>query len=32
MVTIETERLILRDYRADDLNEMHRLWSDKKTM
>ncbi|MCL2840369.1 MAG: GNAT family N-acetyltransferase [Defluviitaleaceae bacterium] len=32
MVRIETDRLILRDYVESDLNEMHRLWSDKKTM
>lgn len=32
MVKIETERLLIRDYMETDLNEMHRLWSDKKTM
>ncbi|MCL2578097.1 MAG: GNAT family N-acetyltransferase [Defluviitaleaceae bacterium] len=32
MVKIETAKLILRDYRETDLDEMHRLWSDKKTM
>lgn len=32
MVVIETERLIIRDYKKTDLNDMHRLWSDKKTM
>ena len=32
MTTLETNRLILRDYRETDLDEMHRLWSDEKTM
>ena len=32
MVTMETDRLILRDQLETDLNDMHRLWSDKKTM
>lgn len=32
MVKIETERLIIRDEIESDLNDMHRLWSDKKTM
>ena len=32
MVKLETEKLILRDYRESDLNDMHSLWSDKKTM
>jgi ribosomal-protein-alanine N-acetyltransferase len=32
MVTIETERLILRDYKQSDLEDMHRLWSDAKVM
>ena len=32
MIRLETDRLILRDYRETDLDEMHRLWSDKKTM
>jgi len=32
MARIETDRLILRDYVEADLDEMHRLWSDKKTM
>lgn len=32
MATIETERLMLRNYKEADLAEMHRLWSDKKTM
>ena len=32
MVRIETERLIIRDEIETDLNDMHRLWSDKKTM
>ena len=32
MVIIETERLIVRDYKESDLGEMHRLWSDKETM
>jgi ribosomal-protein-alanine N-acetyltransferase len=27
MTIIQTPRLILRDYREDDLQEMHRLWS-----
>jgi ribosomal-protein-alanine N-acetyltransferase len=32
MVQIESERLILRDYKETDLDDMHRLWSDKETM
>lgn len=32
MVIMETERLILRDYKESDLDNMHRLWSDKETM
>ena len=32
MVKIETDRLILRDYKETDLDDMHRLWSDKETM
>jgi len=32
MIQLETERLILRDYKETDLDEMHRLWSDKDTM
>ena len=32
MEILETERLTLRDYKETDLDEMHRLWSDKKTM
>ena len=32
MIIIETDRLILRDEIETDLNDMHRLWSDKKTM
>ena len=32
MVIIETDRLILRDYKESDLEAMHSLWSDKKTM
>ena len=32
MVQLETERLILRDYKETDLEKMHRLWSDKDTM
>ena len=32
MSIIESERLILRNYRESDLDDMHRLWSDKKTM
>ena len=32
MTRLETERLILRDYKETDLDEMHRLWSDEKTM
>lgn len=31
-VYIETERLIIRDYKESDLNDMHSLWSDAKTM
>jgi ribosomal-protein-alanine N-acetyltransferase len=31
-MTLETERLLLRPYEEGDLDEMHRLWSDKKTM
>ncbi len=32
MTILETNRLILRDYKETDLNDMHRLWSDKETM
>jgi ribosomal-protein-alanine N-acetyltransferase len=32
MVRIETDRLILRDQIESDLNDLHRLWSDKETM
>ena len=32
MVIIETDRLLLRDYKETDLNDMHKLWSDKETM
>jgi ribosomal-protein-alanine N-acetyltransferase len=32
MVILETERLVLRDYKASDLDDMHRLWSDRETM
>lgn len=32
MIYLETERLILRDYREDDLDEYYRLKSDPKTM
>jgi len=32
MVTMESERLIIRDEKETDLNDMHRLWSDKETM
>jgi ribosomal-protein-alanine N-acetyltransferase len=32
MVTIQTERLILRNQQESDLYDMHRLWSDKDTM
>ena len=32
MIYLETERLILRDYREDDFNEYYRLKSDSKTM
>ena len=32
MVKIETDGLLLRDYLESDLNEMHRLWSDKDVM
>ena len=32
MVKLITDRLIVRDYLLSDLNDMHRLWSDKDTM
>ena len=32
MEIIETDRLILRDQIDSDLDDLHRLWSDKKTM
>lgn len=32
MVIIETNRLIVRDEKESDLDNMHRLWSDKETM
>jgi len=32
VIKLETEHLILRDYKETDLAEMHRLWSDKNTM
>ena len=32
MIIIESDRLILRDYKETDLTDMHRLWSDEKTM
>ena len=32
MIRIETERLVLRDYKETDLDDMHRLWSDEKAM
>ncbi len=32
MAVLETNRLIIRDEKESDLNEMHRLWSDKNTM
>ncbi len=32
MVTLESERLILRDYRDSDLPSYHRLLTDKKNM
>ena len=32
MVKLESDRLIIRDYKETDLNDMHRLWSDKGTM
>ncbi|MCL2168788.1 MAG: GNAT family N-acetyltransferase [Defluviitaleaceae bacterium] len=32
MVIMETDRLIIRDYKEADLDDMHRLWSDKKVM
>jgi ribosomal-protein-alanine N-acetyltransferase len=32
MKPLETERLVLRDYKETDLADMHRLWSDKDTM
>lgn len=32
MIHLETDRLILRDYREDDFNEYYRLKTDPKTM
>jgi len=32
MVILKSDRLIIRDYKETDLNDMHRLWSDKKAM
>jgi len=32
MARIETNRLVLRNYKETDLNDMHQLWSDKETM
>ena len=32
MTTLETDRLILRGYKESDLNDLHRLLSDKKAM
>ena len=32
MTRLETERLVIRDYVEADLNDMHRLWSDKAAM
>ena len=32
MIILETDRLIIRDYKESDLEDMHRLWSDKETM
>ncbi len=32
MISLETNRLLLRDYKETDLNDMHCLWSDKETM
>jgi ribosomal-protein-alanine N-acetyltransferase len=32
LVTITTDRLVLRDYKETDLDDMHKLWSDKETM
>ena len=32
MIYLETERLILRDYREDDFDEYFRLKTDEKTM
>ena len=32
MIALETDRLLIRDYKESDLSDMHRLWSDKKTM
>ncbi len=32
MIRIETNRLIIRDYKESDLNDMHHLWADKETM
>ena len=32
MINMETERLLIRDYKESDLNDMHRLWSDTETM
>ncbi|MCL2855421.1 MAG: GNAT family N-acetyltransferase [Defluviitaleaceae bacterium] len=32
MITLETQRLIVRDYKESDLRDMHRLWSDPAVM
>jgi len=32
MAILETDRLLLRNYKESDLEDMHKLWSDKKTM
>ena len=32
MISLETERLILKDYREDDFDEYFRLKTDEKTM
>ena len=32
MIRLETDKIVLRDYKETDLNDMHRLWSDKETM
>jgi len=32
MIIIESDRLVIRDYKETDLVDMHRLWSDEKTI